>query len=254
MHATVFQYHILPFIVGVGLCLSGNLWHIPIGVAAWVLSIRFQSFFLHIFPLAVGWAYGSIIFSRMYPNSKFWSFAGGIIGIGAMFVICSIVVAIVTSPSKRKIPKKREKVIEGLDDILKYLFIILVDIYRNMFPNDPDECNLHRGSIILNELVLEDLRGDQIEFRNNNADFINREKSRVIELENVKRGIVHFLIAKGAFYRILGNPKSDIWITEIKRLRPDVIIPDTIDEILEIIENCIKYYEETGLIGKDSTY
>lgn len=100
MYATVFQYHILPLVVGIGLLISGNLWHLPIGVVAWILSIRFPWFFLHIFPLCAGWAYGFIAFSQIFPGSRWWSLGGGLIGLAAMFAICSIVVAIITAPRK----------------------------------------------------------------------------------------------------------------------------------------------------------
>jgi hypothetical protein len=103
MYATVFQYNVLPFLTGLGLIISGNLWHIPVAIAAWFLAIRFQWFFSHIYPLAVGWAYGAVLFTRLYPNSKAWQYGGGIIGLVAIFILCSIVVAYIQSPLKRNI-------------------------------------------------------------------------------------------------------------------------------------------------------
>jgi len=95
MYATVFQWHILPFIVGMGLVISGSLWVILALPVAWILSIFFPNFFIFIFPLPVGGVYGNAFFSYLYPNSTVWYYAGGIIGIISMFILCTIVVAYV---------------------------------------------------------------------------------------------------------------------------------------------------------------
>ncbi len=102
MYATIFQFNILPFIVGISLLLFGNLWFLVMLPVAWVLSIRFPSFFLGCFPLAIGWAIGSMILSNIYPHSKGWYWGGGIIGIVAMVIVCSIVFAIITTPKEKR--------------------------------------------------------------------------------------------------------------------------------------------------------
>jgi len=50
MYATVFQWHILPFIVGVGLITSGKLLVIIVLPIAWILSIFFPNSLLLFFP------------------------------------------------------------------------------------------------------------------------------------------------------------------------------------------------------------
>ena len=245
MYATVFQYHVLPLIVGIGLLISGNLWHLPIAIVAWVLSIRFPWFFLHIFPSSAGWAYGSIIFTNVFPNSRWWGLGGGLIGLVGMFAICSVIVAVImTEPRAEAIPKKQQKAIEGLDEILKCLFATLLDRYYAAFARDPKETNLHRACVVLNELVVENLRGDQVEFRRANAEFVEREKREVMMLEEVRKGVLGFLAAKGGLYLSWGHPDADTWISEAKKIDPQIHIPNTLEEVQETIHRCLAWYQQ----------
>ena len=66
VYATVFQWHILPFIVGIGLIISGSLWVILVLPVAWILSIFFPNFFMFVFPLVTGWVHGGLIYSRFF--------------------------------------------------------------------------------------------------------------------------------------------------------------------------------------------
>jgi hypothetical protein len=103
MHSTVFQFNILPFIVGVGLIASGNLWFLVVLPVAGVLSVPFQmftSFFMFHFPLISGWVIGAHILTDMFPDSKGWYWGGGAIGAVVMLIVCSIVTAIVTAPPR----------------------------------------------------------------------------------------------------------------------------------------------------------
>jgi len=244
MYATVFQYHVLPLVVGIGLLISGNLWHLPIAIVAWLLSIRFSWFFLHIFPLAAGWAYGSIFVSGMFPDSTCWRLGGGLIGLVGMFTICSGIVAVITKPRAEAIPRGQEEAIEGLNEILKCLFATLLDRYYNTFPTDPKDINRHRAGVVLNELVVEDLRGEQVEFRRANAEFGDREKSDVMMLEEVRKGVLGFLAAKGGLYLSWGHPDADTWISEAKKIDPDIDIPNTLEEVQETIERCLACYQQ----------
>lgn len=151
---------------------------------------------------------------------------------------------------KRKIPKKQKEIIQKLNLILKCLFIVLLDIYKSKFPNDFDENNMHRAGVILNELVLYDLSEDQAKFKKDNIDFIRKEKDRVIKCENINRGIISFLKAKGALYKTWNHPKASIWIDEARRLQQNVIIPTTLSEISKEIYNCVKYYRENTVVGE----
>ena len=111
----------------------------------------------------------------------------------------------------------------------------LVDIYEGEFPTDTEETNLMRAGTILNELVKEELRGEQIKFKEKNADFIESEKTRLLRLERIREGILSFLAAKGAFYRYMSSPKAIIWINGAKELQPGTIIPSSLDKIIETI-------------------
>ncbi len=245
MHATVFQWHVLPFIVGMGLVISGNLWVLLTMPVVWILSRVFPNFFMFVFPLPVGWVYGNVIFSYLHPNSKVWYYAGGVIGIISMFILCTIVVAYVCGiHTQKKPPKEQEDIINGLDNILTCLFVVLLNLYKAEFANDSDETNRHRAGVILNEIVLEELRGDQIDFKNQNIDFIDKEKKKVLETTGIRRGIISFLAAKGALYKNWGHSKADLWINEAKRLHPDVIIPKSLSDILQEIDNCLLYYKQ----------
>jgi len=247
MYATVFQYHVLPLVVGIGLLISGNLWHLPIAVVAWVLSIRFSWFFLHIFPLAAGWAYGSIIFPGMYPNSRWWPWAGGFIGLVGMFAACSVIVALVTRPRGQtvpNIPQDQLEAIDGLDEILKCLYVMLVSRYLAMYPTEPKEIIRDMAGVVLNELVVEDLRGDQVAFRQTNAEFVDREKEEVMKEEDVRKGILAFLSAKGGLFQARRHPAASTWISEAKRLDRRIDIPNTVGEVLETIEHCLAWYRD----------
>ena len=134
-----------------------------------------------------------------------------------------------------------DTIIVELDAILRELFITLADIYRDKFPSDVEENNLERAGIILNELVLEELRGTQVAFKENNADFVNKEKTRLLEIEKVRKGILSFLIAKGALYKYKNHPKANIWINGARELEPGIIVPSRLDEIREVIEKYLSY-------------
>lgn len=136
------------------------------------------------------------------------------------------------------------KIMERLDIILKELFIILLDIYKNKFPSDDRQNNLQRAGVVLNELVLEELRDEQVAFKENNTDFINNEKIRVLKIEKIKMAVLSFLTAKGALYKSWDSPKAAIWINRAQELEPGVIIPDKLNEILEIIEKYFPYVSE----------
>ena len=100
MQATVFQFNILPFIVGISLIITGSLWWLVVGVVVWILAVPFSQFLTYLFPLIVGWLLGTFVFSGMYPYSKFWYWGGGIIGLLIMGVFCSVVVGIIVGPTK----------------------------------------------------------------------------------------------------------------------------------------------------------
>lgn len=135
----------------------------------------------------------------------------------------------------RKEGEQADAIIRGLNLILETLFTKLLDIYESKFPTNLHETNLMRAGTILNELVKEELRGEQNVFKDNNKDFIKRETIRLLKLEIIRKGILSFLTAKGAFYQYINSPKSIIWVKAAEELEPDVIIPDSLDRIIEVI-------------------
>lgn len=108
MYATVFQWHVLPFIVGLGLIFSGNLMVILVLPIAWILSTFFPKFFMFVFPLITGWFNGGLVYSYFYTDSKLWYYASSAMGVLFMFIVCTIITAIVTTPAKTKQGKKTD--------------------------------------------------------------------------------------------------------------------------------------------------
>lgn len=98
MYATVFQWHILPLIIGIGLIASGNLLVILVLPVAWILSIFFPKFFMFVFPLVTGWVNGGLVYSCYYSESKLWYYVSSGIGVLFMFLVCTVVTAIVCGP------------------------------------------------------------------------------------------------------------------------------------------------------------
>jgi len=100
MYVTVFQWCVLPIITGIGLIISGKLMSVLILPIALVLSIFLQRFFTYIYPLVAGWVFGGMIFSDLYPGSRGWYYRGSFIGATLMFLLCTVVFAIVFTPPK----------------------------------------------------------------------------------------------------------------------------------------------------------
>ena len=145
---------------------------------------------------------------------------------------------------KRRKDQQVMKIIEGLDTILKELFVILLDLYKKKFPSDHEQNNLQRAGVVVNELILKELRGEQVAFKESNADFINNERVSVLKIEKIKMGVLSFLMAKGALYKSWDSPKANIWINGAQELEPNVIIPDKLNKIQEIIEKYLSYVSE----------
>ena len=141
----------------------------------------------------------------------------------------------------RKQGEQVASIIKGLNLILENIFWELVCIYRTEYPNDKEETNFHRAGCVLNELVIEELRGEQIAFKEQNVNFINKEKIRLLKLEKIRKDILSFLTAKGAFYSCINSPKAIIWINGAKELEPNIIIPNSLDKIIDIINTYITY-------------
>ena len=97
---SVFQFNILPFIAGVALVLSGKLMVLIAVPILWVLAIPFYGFFLYIFPLIMGWVFGTMFLSEALPHSRSWYYGSGVLGVLAMFVVCTVVLAVIGVPSE----------------------------------------------------------------------------------------------------------------------------------------------------------
>ncbi len=143
-----------------------------------------------------------------------------------------------------QVPRKQKRAIEGLDHILAWIFIVLMERYQHMFPDDLRERNRHRAGVVINELVVEDLRGDQVQFRRENSGFIEREKEEAIRLDCISKGVLSFLVAKGGLYKSWGHPDADIWITEAKKMESNIAIPSTVKDVQELIDRCLAWYQD----------
>lgn len=86
-----------------------------------------------------------------------------------------------------------KEIMSQLNEILKILFAIILNIYKNKFPFDEEEKNLQRAGTVLNELVLAQLKDESAAFKNKNANFIESEKKRLLEIEEIRKGILDFL-------------------------------------------------------------
>ncbi|MBA7660787.1 hypothetical protein ES703_68793 [subsurface metagenome] len=95
MYIITFRWYILPFIVAVGLILSGSLWVILVLPIAWILSVPpFFSFFMYLLVIVSGWVYGGLIFSYFSSTSKLWYYTSRAMGVVFMFIACTIIMAI----------------------------------------------------------------------------------------------------------------------------------------------------------------
>ena len=98
MYATIFQWHILPFIIGVGLLASGNLLVILVLPVAWILSIFFPNFFMFVFPLVTAWVNGGLVYSCFYQDPNLLYYVYSAAGTMVTFLVCTVITAIVAGP------------------------------------------------------------------------------------------------------------------------------------------------------------
>jgi hypothetical protein len=98
MLATVSRLNFLPLIVGLGLLESGNLWFLVAIPIVWILAgLPFPpALCFYFFPLISGWIIGSSFFTGIFPNSRWWYYGGGFIGTVTIFIMCTVVVGIIT--------------------------------------------------------------------------------------------------------------------------------------------------------------
>ena len=113
-----------------------------------------------------------------------------------------------------------------------------------MFPADTAHTIVLRASTVLNELVVEDLRGEQVRFCRDNSEFVEREKREVMMLEEVRKGVLDFLVAKGGYYLSSGIPFAEPWINEAKKVDTNIDIPKTLEDVRETIESCLTWYQQ----------
>jgi len=140
--------------------------------------------------------------------------------------------------------REQEEAIDGLDEILKCIGKILCIRYRTMFPADPAHTIVLRAFTVLNELVVKDLRGELVRFYRDNSEFVEREKKEVMMLEEVKKGVLNFLVAKGGYYLSSGIPFAEPWINEAKKVDTNIDIPKTLEDVRETIESCLTWYQQ----------
>jgi len=107
--ASVFQWGILPMLTGAGMLASGNLLWLPAAIVAWVLAIPFQAFMLYGLPPVYGAVIGAELGRVLWSTKGVWTLLAGFAGIICMFIICTVVVAVVTKPPMRTGERHRAK-------------------------------------------------------------------------------------------------------------------------------------------------
>ena len=106
LNSYAFQRSILPFLMGVFMIASGNLWSLAVLPVVWMLSLRFSSFFFFQFPLVMGWVLGAHILRDVFPDSMGWYWGGGSIGVVVMLVVGSFVTWFIELPKGTALPPR----------------------------------------------------------------------------------------------------------------------------------------------------
>ncbi|MBS3741598.1 MAG: hypothetical protein KGY75_06180 [Candidatus Cloacimonetes bacterium] len=100
MKATVFQLNILPFLLGLGLTITGQFFLIPIAILALIISLYHPTstvaFFTHIFSMIAGGYYGNYVLTNLLSASVLWHLVGVLAGFVIMFILKSIIVGFVS--------------------------------------------------------------------------------------------------------------------------------------------------------------
>jgi len=112
IYMVMFRWHILPFIVGVGLILSGNLWLILLLPIAWILScVPFFPYVIVMYLLVIvtGWIYGGLAFSYFSSTSKLWYWACRAMGSLFMVIAYIIIMTIIGLPKVYRAMKADEQ-------------------------------------------------------------------------------------------------------------------------------------------------
>jgi len=63
-------------------------------------------------------------------------------------------------------------------------------------------------------------------------------------LEEVRKGVLDFLVAKGGLYQSWGHPDADTWISEAKKIDPEIAIPTSLEEVQKIIDRYLIWYQQ----------
>lgn len=107
MYIITFRWHILPFIVGVGLILSGSLWLILVLPVAWILSVApFFSIVMFLLVIVSGWVYGGLVYNRFYSGSGLWYYVSSGVGVLCMFLFCYVILAVTGNRKLYEIAQK----------------------------------------------------------------------------------------------------------------------------------------------------
>lgn len=102
-HATVFQWNVLPMLVGIGMIISSKLSLLIAIPILWLMAIPFSYFLLFLFPMVCGFIYGINIVTAISPDySRFQYYGGGVVGVITLFVICTLVVGYVTGGFRKE--------------------------------------------------------------------------------------------------------------------------------------------------------
>lgn len=106
VYSTVFQFGILPFLTGGSMLATGRVLFLAMAAVAWLLAWAFPKFFLYALPLVWGWVLGQYLAPATWSKSGLRVVVAGVAGAVVVFLLCSVVVAAITSPPRAMATRK----------------------------------------------------------------------------------------------------------------------------------------------------
>jgi hypothetical protein len=106
MKTTVFQLNLLPFLLGLGLVVTGQLWLILGAVVAFVASVGSPAtttgFCVITLPMVAGGYYGHHLATHLGGETVAWHIGGIVGGLVVMFGMMSVIVALVSTLNRKE--------------------------------------------------------------------------------------------------------------------------------------------------------
>ena len=98
MKATVVQLNVLPFLTGLGLLVTGQVWIIP---CAFFASRKTPDFFLYHMPVVCGGYYGYYLATHVGVSTWPWRIGGVVGGVVVIFILMNLITGF-TGPRARE--------------------------------------------------------------------------------------------------------------------------------------------------------